>query len=215
VDGGVRTPWSPRVAHALNLSWSHRLPGCVSESTSQSEVARGEGIAVPESEGHVLRRPGTEACDGREGSGELFKRSSAIEVERAVGDGMRERVDGSGASRCQTNTTEIGPGQRRRGGEHVSQPERLQPRHGNAMSLDDPCGDRARTGHADPLPDDRSHAGLERVPGAGRPDPGPGAHEPTDDRVGFEGPIGALDVGVEVEDAPRALHHVDQAFPVR
>jgi hypothetical protein len=97
----------------------------------------------------------------------------------------------------------------------VRQPEWRETRNRGSEPGDETARDRVRGDNADLLPDDRSDACLEGVPGSGNPDPAAGPHDRSDHVVAGEVPLGFGDVQVEAADAARALDHVDQLFPVR
>ena len=97
----------------------------------------------------------------------------------------------------------------------MAQAERLQSRHRATVARDNASHDGAGARDAYLLANDRPHTRLERVPGAGGPDPCPRTQQRTDDRIVTEVSRHRFDVGVEAEDAPSALRDVNQALPVR
>ena len=100
-------------------------------------------------------------------------------------------------------------------GERVGEAERVQAGHRPTDPRDDAGGDGAGARHAHLLADDGPHAGLERIPRAGHPEPGPGAHGAGQHGIGGEALVGGRRVAVEGEDLPGSLHDVDEAVDVR
>src|SRR5258708_20481435 len=90
----------------------------------------------------------------------------------------------------------------------------LKTGHKDSMAGDQPLHDCAHAGFG-LLLKDCSYADLEWVPRARRTKSGMVCQDPSDPGVRGELPLGRLSVRIEGEDVPRALHHVDEAFPMR
>jgi hypothetical protein len=159
--------------------------------------------------------PWPEAVELAEVGDEPIEADAAVQPDGVGGDGPGEGTDGAGPCPGEPQVVEAGDGEGLRCREGVAQAHGRQPGDPPAEPLDQPPADRVGGGDADLLPDDRAHAGLERVEGARRAHARPAAQQRPQDRVGGQPTGRLLHVEVEVGDAPGAGDQVRQLLPVR
>ena len=179
------------------------------ERLEHPEVGGGERVGVAEAKREVLRGPRADAREGAELLRQALEGRRPVERDLVLGNGGRERPN---RGRSPAGHGEVGVGEGRRVGEPRAEPERLEPRCRRAVGVHDLAHRRRRAADAHLLADDRSHAGLERVPRARHAQP---VRPRRERRVSCQRVRDLLGLMVEIEQPSHPRHVVDEPVPGR
>ena len=197
----VAAPGTPLLAACEELRRRERVAKEMLRVAKNADVGCGKSVGVMQAaERDVLRRPFADARDGAEANDALLERVGDFEEIRLVDGSARKGDDGGAARSGHPEHAEVGRKDLLRSGKGVgecgiAEGERL------GRKRDQLCREAARGDDAYLLAEDGADGDLERVPAAGRAQPGLAAHDGGECAVAGEMCGDGLGVGVEIEDA--------------
>ena len=184
------------------------------ERAAEPEISRGERVRLAErAERDVLRRPRPDAGHGTEALLEIVQAAGSGELDLLRVDGGRERPDRVRARAGNADSGEVRSGERGRRRENVRQAVRASAGQRPSERLDEPSRESPRAAYGNLLPENRANGDLERIPGAGHAKSRAGRDERREERIAAQHGADRERIRVDVEDAPRAAHEVEEIPP--
>src|SRR3989441_1119417 len=190
-------------------------PPAVAERAPEPQVGRREGVGLAEgAHRDVVRRPRADAEHGGEARDRVLEPARGVEHELSARHGAGKPADGRGPATREADRGEVRVGERLGPREEMREAV-LRPVVRSTEGAYETPGERGRAAYRHLLAEHGAHRQLEGVPRPGHAQPGAAGDERRQLGAPREVVRDPYRVGVEVEEAPRALHDLAQALGAR